>query len=350
MTKTRPNKKPELRSDLIGSERARDAAALFAGCETLSGMVLAVSGGPDSLALMHLAALWRDGGAAPPVCVATVDHGLRETSGDEARRVGEWAQALALPHEILPWIGPKPARAIQERARDARYALLFAHAERIGAAAVATGHHADDQWETILFRLARGSGVAGLAGMAREQRFGGGLLIRPLLDLPKQALVDFCRERGQAFFDDPSNAHPAFARTRLRRLAAELRDLGFDRDKAAKLGARAAKAGEAIEWAAEHLLRRAALGEPDAYDLREIAEAPRALVEHFLSFALARVVGSRPQRLDRLESLARQIHEALQQGSSLRATLGGCAVTLNARKILILRREGPRRRGIEGAP
>jgi tRNA(Ile)-lysidine synthase len=324
-----------------------DAAALFAGCENLSGLVLAVSGGPDSLALMHLAAQWRDGGAAPPVFVATVDHGLRESSGAEARQVGEWARALELPHKVLPWIGPKPTRAIQERARDARYALLFAHAAKIGAAAVATGHHADDQWETILFRLARGSGVAGLAGMAREQSFADGRVIRPLLDLPKQALVDFCHERGQAFFDDPSNVHPAFARTKLRRLAADLRDLGFDREKAAKLGARAAKADQGIEWAAENLLRRAALGEPDGYDLGEIAEAPRALVEHFLSLALARVAGARPQRLDRLESLAGQIHEAARQGSSLHATLGGCAVTLNARKILILRREGPRRRGIE---
>jgi tRNA(Ile)-lysidine synthase len=322
-----------------------DAAALFAGCEKLSGLVLAVSGGPDSLALMHLAALWRDRGAAPPLFVATVDHGLRENSGAEARQVGEWARALALPHEILSWQGPKPARAILERAREARYRLLFAHAEKIGAAAVVTGHHADDQWETILFRLARGSGVAGLAGMAREQRFPGGLLIRPLLDLPKQALIGFCRERGQEFFDDPSNADPAYARTKLRRLAAGLHDLGFTRQTAARLGARAEKTDEAVEWAAENLLRRAALGEPGAYDLAEIVEAPRALVERFLSLALARAAGSKPQRLDRLEFLAQQVHEALQQGSSLRATLGGCAVTLDARKILILRREGPRRRG-----
>jgi tRNA(Ile)-lysidine synthase len=324
-----------------------DPSALFAGCEKHSGLVLAVSGGPDSLALMHLAALWRAGGAAPPLFVATVDHGLRETSGAEARRVGEWARALSLPHEILPWLGPKPTRAVQERARDARYALLFAHAAKIGAAAVATGHHADDQWETILFRLARGSGVAGLAGMAREQRFAGVLLIRPLLDLPKQALVEFCRERGQAFFDDPSNAHPAYARTKLRRLAAGLNDLGFSREKAAKLGARAEKADEAVEWAAENLLLRAALEEKDAYDLSELAEAPRALVERFLSLALERAIGAKPRRLDRLEFLAEQIHAALRKNARLRATLGGCAVTLNARNILILRREGPRRRGIE---
>jgi tRNA(Ile)-lysidine synthase len=353
--KTLQGKKLEAFFPSIGLEKAAepileqklDAEALFAGCEGLSGLLLAVSGGPDSLALMHLAAQWRAQGAAPPLFVATVDHGLRENSGAEARRVGEWARALALPHEILCWRGPKPARAILERARDARYALLFAHSEKIGAAAVATGHHADDQWETILFRLARGSGVGGLAGMAREQRFPGGLLIRPLLRLPKQALIDFCREWGQEFFDDPSNAHPAYARTKWRRLAPGLHDLGLTPQKAARLGARAKKADEAVEWTAENLLRRAALGEPDAYDLGEIAEAPRAVAERFLSLALARVAGSKPQRLDRLEFLAQHVHEALQQGSRLRATLGGCAVTLDARKVLILRREGPRRRGIE---
>ncbi len=296
---------------------------------------------------MHLAALWRDQGAAPPLHVATVDHGLREESAAEAHRVGEWARALALPHEILPWTGPKPASAILERAREARYALLFAYAEKIGAAAVATGHHADDQWETILFRLARGSGVAGLAGMARAQRFAGGLLIRPLLDLPKQALVDFCHARGQAFFDDPSNADPAFARARLRRLAAGLQEAGFCRQKAAKLAERAEKADEVVEWAAENLLRRAQLCEPGAYDLGEIAKAPRAVVERCLSLAVARAAGSKPRRLDRLEFLARQVHEALRQGSRLRATLGGCAVMLNAGKVLILRPESPRRRGIE---
>jgi tRNA(Ile)-lysidine synthase len=132
----------------------------------------------------------------------------------------------------------------------------------------------------------------------------------------------------------------------LRGLAAGLHGLGFTREKAAKLAERADKADEAIEWTAKNLLRRVALMEPDAYDLGEMAEAPLALVERFLSLSLARAAGSKPQRLDRLENLAQQLRAALQQGSRLRATLGGCAVTLNAKKVLILRREGPRRRGI----
>ena len=131
-------------------------------------------------------------------------------------------RALGLPHDILLWRGEKPASGVQERAREARYALLFAHARALGAQAVVTAHHRDDQWETILIRLARGSGLAGLAGMARDQLFPQGRVLRPLLGLPKQALVDFCRREGQDFFEDPANANPAFERARWRAAAPAL--------------------------------------------------------------------------------------------------------------------------------
>jgi tRNA(Ile)-lysidine synthase len=329
-------------------ENILDPARLFAGFESLSGLVLAVSGGPDSLALMMLAAKWRENGAAGvPLNVATVDHGLRADSHLEAAKVGEWASALGLPHKILPWLGDKPTRAIQEKAREARYALLFAHAKATGAEAVATAHHADDQWETLLFRLARGSGLAGLAGMARDQAFPGGRVIRPLLGLPKQALVDFCRAQGQAFFDDPSNAHPGFARTRLRTLAAPLHDLGFDRAKAQKLAERAQKADAAIDWAAKETLRRNALPEKNVYDLSSLEKAPLALLERFLGLALTRAAGAAPQRLDRLESLAENMSAALKTSQNFRATLGGCVVILNRDKRLALSRESPRKRGFK---
>ena len=338
-------------ANTLQSERQLDPARLFAGYENMSGLLLAVSGGPDSLALMLLAAQWRRSGAKIPLFVATVDHGLRENSAAEAEKVGAWARVLALPHETLIWRGDKPRRAIQERAREARYALLFAHAQRIGAAAVATGHHADDQWETVLFRLARGSGIAGLAGMARDQDFPGGRLIRPLLPIPKQVLVDFCRQSGQDFFDDPSNSNPDFARTKLRALARPLQDLGFSREMAQKLAARAKKADETIHWAAEQILDRAALSpEADVYDLGEIRDAPTAVLERFLSFALSRAAGSTPQRLDRLEFLAEKLSEALEKGLELRATLGGCKIALNRKKTLTLWREGRRRRGIQAEP
>jgi tRNA(Ile)-lysidine synthase len=327
-----------------------DPARLFAGCESFTALLLAVSGGPDSVALMALAARWRD--QAPKkiaLFVATVDHGFREEAAHEAAKVGEWAASLGLKHETLLWADPKPLKKLQESARDARYALLFAHAKKIGAVAVLTAHHADDQWETVVFRLARGSSIGGLAGMARDQQFPEGRVIRPFLEVPKQALVDFCRAEGREFFDDPSNSNPVFARTRLRALAAPLHSLGFSNDKAQKLADRARKADDALEWAAEQCLVRAAISpNGDGYDLQGIEDAPRAIFERFLSRAIARVAGEAPQRLDRLETLAKKLSEAARNGKSLRLTLGGCAATLKAGKTLCLRREGQRRRGLGG--
>jgi tRNA(Ile)-lysidine synthase len=320
-----------------------DPGRLFAGFEDLSALLLAVSGGPDSLALMRLAAQWP--APRPKLFVATVDHGLRAESADEARRVAGWAAELGLPHATLPWLGDKPARAVQEKARAARYALLFAHAENIGAQAVVTAHHADDQWETVIFRLTRGSGIGGLAGMARDQNFRQGRLIRPLLGLPKQALIAYCRAAGQEFIDDPSNANPAFARARLRNLAAQLETLGLTREKAATLAERAKKADEAVDWAADQLLARMISPETHVYDLALMGDAPRAAFERFLRRALERAAGAAPQRLDRLESLADKLDFALRRGEAHCATLGGCAVTLTRDRRLAIRAETPRRRG-----
>ena len=102
--------------------------------------------------------------------------------------VARWAAALALPHAILVWEGVKPRSRVQERAREARYALLFEHAARIGADHLMTAHHADDQAETILFRLLRGSGISGLSGMASSSKRNGMILARPLLNFPRQSL------------------------------------------------------------------------------------------------------------------------------------------------------------------
>jgi tRNA(Ile)-lysidine synthase len=213
------------------------------------GVLLAVSGGPDSTALMHAAAALREASGAS-VAVATVDHGLRPGSDAEAADVGRAARTLGLPHTRLPWAGPKPGTGLQEAARDVRYALLSAHAAAIGAGLVLTGHTRDDQAETVLMRLAAGSGLAGLAGMRAERALAPGLVLgRPFLHLPKAILVAWCEARGLAYLRDPSNADPRFARGRLRDAWPVLEREGLTPARLARLAERAARdEGSRTRW------------------------------------------------------------------------------------------------------
>ncbi len=148
-----------------------EAAALFADLSEASALVLAVSGGPDSTALMWLAARWRAGAKHGPKLIAvTVDHGLRPESAREALAVKRLAKTLKVEHRTLRWTGEKPKTGIQEAARTTRYRLLANAARKAGASHVLTAHTLDDQAETVLFRLARGSGVTGLRGMRARSR------------------------------------------------------------------------------------------------------------------------------------------------------------------------------------
>ena len=189
------------------------ADALLAPLAEERALLLAVSGGPNSLALMLLASRWslRD---KMPIHVATVDHGLRANSREEAIFVAREAEALGFPHRLLVWEGAKPLTRLQERAREARYVLLAGCAAEIDpSCAVVTAHHADDQAETILFRLCRGSGVAGLSGMSAVSTLDGLKLLRPLLDTPKTALEAICVE-GRAALCDRSRQRRSALRPR----------------------------------------------------------------------------------------------------------------------------------------
>lgn len=200
-------------------------AGFHAICETLGApkkLLLAVSGGSDSMALMHLAApLARE---AAGIFVATVDHGLRAAARREAAMVAGAARALGLPHATLEWTGARPSS--QQAARMARYHLLADHAQEIGAEAIMTAHTADDQAETVLMRMARGSGPRGLSGMAADSLIASGAgppgrLLRPLLPYRREALRAFLRGAGGAYVDDPTNEDPKFERVRIRRLLAD---------------------------------------------------------------------------------------------------------------------------------
>ncbi len=225
---------------------ARDWARLWSG-EAHVG--LAVSGGPDSLALMILA----DGSIGPDrFAVATVDHGLRPDSGAEARHVAALCAARGIDHTILP-IGLASGAAIQERARDARYRALGGWCRDRGLAALVTAHHADDQAETIVMRLNRGAGLRGLAGMRPVATVPGvpGVplpLLRPLLGWRREALGMVVAQAGVIAVTDPSNQDMRFERARIRSELA--RSAWLDAGGIAASAAHLAQADAALDWAA----------------------------------------------------------------------------------------------------
>lgn len=182
--------------------------------ESTTHLFTALSGGPDSTAL---ACLTRDYAAQHGLrhTALIVDHRIRDDSTVEARRVAGRMRDIGLDAEILTVQDGAPATGLQAWARGQRYALMLARARR-DRGCLLLGHHAGDQAETVMMRLSRGSGLAGLAGMARVSLRDGVMVLRPLLDMPAAALVDFCAARGLVFEQDPSNLDRRFERVRIR--------------------------------------------------------------------------------------------------------------------------------------
>ena len=295
-------------------------------------LLLAVSGGPDSTALLLMAAGWARRRGGPRLEAATVDHGFRPEAADEARAVGALCERLGVPHAALPWRGEKPATRLQERAREARYALLASRAREIGAEIV-TAHHLDDQAETVLFRLFRGSGIAGLAGMAARTTRDGVPLARPLLGLTKAELVAFCEAEGVAFARDPSNSDPRFARTRMRALAATLAEEGLDASALARLARRAAQVEEALARQVEQAEARLRLVETGGCEVDALLREPVEIVQRLLAATIARVGGRDESRvgLEKVEALAAELREARRRGERFGANVGGAWLRCDGR-------------------
>src|SRR5262245_20969868 len=188
---------------------------LFALLAPFPQAALAVSGGPDSVALMLLAARWREAREdGPKLSVLTVDHGLRPGASAEADEVGRMAASLGLPHAILTWKKAEfPPASLQARARTARYNLMAAYCHAHGIPALVTAHTQNDQAETFLMRLERGSGLDGLAAIPEKGAWAGIRILRPLLDVSKARLVATLEASGVAFVSDPSNADRRFDRS-----------------------------------------------------------------------------------------------------------------------------------------
>ncbi|MCC2096697.1 MAG: tRNA lysidine(34) synthetase TilS [Hyphomicrobiales bacterium] len=327
---------------------------LFAPWASAKHILAAVSGGPDSMALLSMLAQWTSANdRRPALSAATVDHRLRPEAAQEAEAVAAFALSLAdtgahINHSTLTWRHDEPQTRLQERARQARYELLAAHAAEIGADVLMTAHHADDQAETILFRLVRGSGPAGLAGMARERLIDGLRLARPLLAMRKDELVGWCRERDIGWSEDPSNTNSRFARTRMRALLPDLEREGMGPGEWARLAARAARGEEALNAVARSTADLMIGRETDgalSLDLGKLLEQPEEIALRVLIIAVESFRPGQPVRLERAEALLRRL--VLAHGAELakRTTLGQAGIALSPKGMLTLQRQAERRRG-----
>ena len=315
-------------------DRRLDALGPF---EDAPELVVAVSGGADSMALLLYADRWARarGGFAR---VITINHGLRPESLDEAIQVEAWCDARGIKQLTLTWRGEKPKSGIQAAARAARYRLMthYCRFERI--AHLLLGHNAGDQAETFLHRMGRGSGVDGLAAMPGVAVRDGVRLLRPLLDVPRDRLTAFLQAENQSWIEDPGNADTRYGRIALRRKLPDLARAGIGPDPLRA----ATRAFGALRADAD--TRRAALAaetvavfpegyaEIDAGRLRAAApDAVRELLSALLHCIGGRNFAPRRARLDRL------VAAVCVGGPDRPRTLGGCILAPGGGRLRVWR-------------
>lgn len=321
-----------------------ELAALLAPIAQASQVALAVSGGGDSLALLDCVDRWRRGRAAPPAVIAlSVDHGLRTSSRTDATRVVAIAGRRGIETRLLRWTGRKPQTGLEAAARAARYRLLLGAAHAFGASHLLLGHHLEDQAETLLLRLARGSGLFGLAAMRREIGVDGLKIFRPFLEISRSRLAETVAVAGLIPVQDPMNTDPRFARARIRRIMPLIAADGVDPGGLAATARRLADAAEAIDAAATDLIVAAV--ELDAMAVAAIDPAaffgaPREVRMRALLRLLLALGGDHyPPRFERLAALANAMADRDGSGGFKR-TLAGAVIEWRGGRFLVYREVG----------
>lgn len=296
-------------------------------------LAVAVSGGPDSMALAALASRWARAAGGRAVALL-VDHRLRPESRGEIARAAAALDAVGVNPVLLAIAAPPPAAGRPAWARSERYRLLTDAARALGALHLMLAHHQDDQAETVLLNLGRGSGAKGLAAMRPIRAEAGLRLLRPLLDVPKARLVATAVAAGLPVADDPSNRDPAYARTRARRALA---GRGFDAAGLAATAARLAEEDMALEAWVARLAATAASVSPAGLiriDRARLAAAPRAVALRLLARA-AHAAGGRsaPPR----QARAADALDAVRADGDVRRTLGGAVVRAEGAEVRLWR-------------
>lgn len=299
---------------------------------------VAVSGGGDSVALLHLAKDWADANGVEMVAL-TVDHGLRPESREEAEWVAVQCAGRGIPHDILNWHSDPSERGnLSAAARNGRYELMSARCSALGVATLLTGHTEDDQAETFLLRLARGSGVDGLAGIPESVELHGVTVMRPMLDIAREELRAWLRGRGMGWKDDPTNDDASYDRVKARQALGVLEELGVRPARLAKTAAMMREAQTVLDDAARELLQVAVTPSPLGYfrlDRAHFAASRRDTLLRLLSRLMGQLSGAiyRPRR-DSLEVFA----EALTAGPSAGGSaLQGCRLVLENDTALLIR-------------
>lgn len=281
---------------------------------------VAVSGGGDSVALLHILSRCFDADDIQ-LFAATVDHGLRPESADEAQNVAKLAASLGIPHTILKWTDWDGTGNLQNQARKARYQLLSDWAKANSISTVLLGHTKDDQAETVLMRLGRSAGVDGLAGIPLRRVVDGVTVMRPMLSLTRNELRDYLKRHGVNWIDDPSNDDPRFDRIKARQALNLLEPIGITAESLDDVAQNMASARTALDWYCFLAARDGTCvdGGNVILDQRKFRLMPDETARRLLVSAISWISGSDypPRRAPVLKAL-----EDLRESRAI--TLGGC--------------------------
>ncbi len=292
---------------------------------------VAVSGGSDSIALMHMLSDWAGAHDLARPVVLTVDHGLQTGSASVAKDVIRAAKVRGLEGHVLTWRGSRPEANVEAAAREARYRLMAEWCARRGIGALYVAHTRDDQAETFLLRLSRGSGLDGLSAMAARSTVPGApeiALLRPLLGFDRADLRAFLDDRGIGWHDDPMNGDEHFARVRIRKAWPALETAGLTKVRIADAASHLARARAALEWETGRVIEAASRVTEKGVELEclALADVPREIGLRVLA-ALLMQVGAAAYR-PRFERLVGLFEALTAPGFRKARTLHGCRIGL----------------------
>ncbi|WP_371810635.1 tRNA lysidine(34) synthetase TilS [Ruegeria sp. HKCCA5763] len=294
---------------------------------------VAVSGGGDSVALMHLLHTVAQTEAITLYAV-TVDHGLRPEAAQEAEAVARQAATLGLQHDILRWSGWDGVGNLQDQARQARYNLMTNWAKDNGIGAIALGHTADDQAETLLMRLGRSSGVTGLSGMSPMRQQDGVTLLRPMLGITRDRLRTYLTEIEASWVEDPSNQDAQFDRIKAREALHGLEPLGIDALSLSRVANNLAQAHEALGVFAQESARK--VTRVDQSDVRVdragFAALPKEIQRRVLLGILEWIAG---QGYPPRQATVEQAMDAIACGQA--GSIAGCLLVPKGASVWICR-------------